>query len=123
MSEEDFIDEVESKGYPVKKGSGNFIVVGTYHPGYIDLRDLESIPPDVKFVNYGGVNLNGIKELPKGTIFNNDGNVTLRGCDKITRGTRFGIYVEGVWTAKGFLHFDIPGINFGRLLTAMFKYL
>lgn len=126
MTREEFIEALDRKGIHHMEEGGR-LIVGRISPGYISFYDLgiDSMPPDVTFENSGNINLGNVKEIPEGVFFDNEGYIYWSDVNngKISRGTRFGKWVKGIVTSRGFLDFGIRGINEGDLLTATFKYL
>jgi len=84
--------------------------------------EIDSMPPNVTFDNSGHVQLGALKEIPEGVFFDNEGVVYMSMVSRITRGTRFGRWVRGVIPSGGVIDFGIREINYGDLLTAVFKY-
>ena len=76
------------------------------HGGFVDLRSLPSLPPDVVFKGKGGVLLDSLTSLPPGVEFKNGRSVYLG-------------YLIGRWFKewKG----NIKGIASKRLLNVMIK--
>jgi hypothetical protein len=106
---------------------GERLIVGRINysgSDYISFYELEidSMPPNVTFDNSGHVQLGALKEIPEGVFFDNEGVVYMSMVSRITRGTRFGRWVRGVIPSGGVIDFDIREINYGDLLTAVFKY-
>ena len=106
---------------------GGRLIVGRINysgSDYISFYELEidSMPPNVTFDNSGHVQLGVLKEIPEGVFFDNEGVVYMSSVSRITRGTRFGRWVRGVILSGGVIDFDIREINYGDLLTAVFKY-
>ena len=128
MTREEFIEVLDRKGIHHMEEGGR-LIVGRISPrnGYISFFELgiDSMPPDVTFENSGNIQLGYLKEIPEGVFFDNEGYIYWGwvNSSKISRGTRFGKWVKGIVTDKGFLDFGIPEINEGDLLTATFKYL
>ena len=128
MTQESFIEVLDRLGIHHTEEGGR-LIVGRISPrnGYISFYDLgiDSMPPDVTFENGGNLQLGDLKKIPEGVFFDNEGYIYWSDVNsgKISRGTRFGKWVKGIVTNKGFLDFGIPEINEGDLLTATFKYL
>ena len=128
MTKESFIEVLDGLGIHHMEEGGR-LIVGRISPrnGYISFYDLgiDSMPPDVTFENGGNLQLGDLKEIPLGVFFDNEGYIYWSDVNssKISRGTRFGKWVKGIVTNKGFLDFGIPEIKEGDLLTATFKYL
>lgn len=128
MTKEAFIEVLDGLGIHHMEEGGR-LIVGRISPrnGYISFYDLgiDSMPPDVTFENGGNLQLGDLKEIPQGVFFDNEGYIYWSDVNssKISRGTRFGKWVKGIVTNKGFLDFGLPKINEGDLLTAIFKYL
>ncbi len=81
MTQEEFIKVLEDlKGYSYEI-EGDKIVVTEDGDVYLDSieewEELDTIPPDVVFMNNGNVFLNFLKTLPSGVVFMNNGNVFL----------------------------------------------
>lgn len=128
MTKEEFIKVLDGLGIHHMEEGGR-LIVGRISPlnGYISFYDLEidSMPSDVTFENGGNLQLGDLKKIPQGVFFDNEGYIYWSDVNssKISRGTRFGKWVKGIVTNKGFLDFGIPEIKEGDLLTATFKYL
>lgn len=128
MTKESFIEVLDRQGIHHMEEGGR-LIVGRISPlrGYISFYDLgiDSMPSDVTFENGGNLQLGDLKEIPLGVFFDNEGYIYWSDVNssKISRGTRFGKWVKGIVTNKGFLDFGLPKINEGDLLTAIFKYL
>ena len=128
MTRKEFIEALDRKGIHHMEEGGR-LIVGRISPrnGYISFFELgiDSMPPDVTFENSGNIQLGDLKKIPEGVFFDNEGYIYWSDVNsgKISRGTRFGKWVKGIVTNKGFLDFGIHEINEGDLLTATFKYL
>ena len=127
MTKESFIEVLDRQGIHHMEEGGRLIVGRISPSGYISFYDLgiDSMPPDVTFENGGNLQLGDLKEIPQGVFFDNEGYIYWSDVNssKISRGTRFGKWVKGIVTSRGFLDFGIREINEGDLLTATFKYL
>lgn len=136
MTRKEFIEALDREGIHHMEEGGRLIVgrISPQNPfysdklnGYISFYDLgiDSMPPDVTFENGGNLQLGDLKKIPQGVFFDNEGYIYWSDVNssKISRGTRFGKWVKGIVTNKGFLDFGLPKINEGDLLTAIFKYL
>lgn len=124
MTKESFIEALDRQGISHHEEGGRLIV--NEANGYVSFYFLEadSMPPNVTFRNSGNLQLGDLKKIPEGVFFDNEGYIYLSDAiGKIARGTRFGKWVKGIVTSRGFLDFGIPEINEGDLLTATFKYL
>jgi len=75
MTMEEFIKVLEESGYLYKEQGGKLAIFST--DGFW-LNHLQSIPPDVVFLNQGDVALNSLETLPPGVEFRNDGYVGLK---------------------------------------------
>jgi hypothetical protein len=123
MTQEEFIEVLDSKRYPYEI-EGNKIVV-TYK-GCVDLRSLTSIPPNVEFRNGMLVRLSSITSLPPNVEFRNGMSVNLASLTSIPPGVEFengggvdlGSLIGGYFDDwKG----NIKGIDSKRLLNLMIK--
>jgi hypothetical protein len=127
MNKEAFMKVLGKNKIHFMEEGGRLIVGRINYSGsdYISFYELEidSMPPNVTFDNSGHVQLGALKEIPEGVFFDNEGVVYMSRVSRITRGTRFGRWVRGVIPSGGVIDFDIQGINYGDLLTAVFKYL
>jgi hypothetical protein len=72
MTREEFIKELDEKGYSYKIEGDKIIVTGK---GDIWLESLTSLPPGVEFRNGGHVNLRSLTSISVGVEFNNGGSV------------------------------------------------
>ena len=63
MTREEFIAVLKENGYSYEIQGDKIVIT---HSGWIDLRSLETLPPDVEFKNKGGVYLRSLKTLPPG---------------------------------------------------------
>ena len=72
MTGEEFIKELERKGYSYKI-EGDKIVI-TYK-GLVDLKSLTSISPGVVFRNGAGIFLDSLASLPPGVVFENGSDI------------------------------------------------
>jgi len=126
MNKEAFMKVLGKNKIHFMEEGGRLIVGRINYSGsdYISFYELEidSMPPNVTFDNSGHVQLGVLKEIPEGVFFDNEGVVYMSMVSRITRGTRFGRWVRGVVPSGGVIDFDIQGINYGDLLTAVFKY-
>ena len=121
MTREEFIEELDDKGYYYKI-EGNKIVVT--HKGNAFLNSLTSISPGVVFNNEGGVFLKSLKSLPHDMGFNNRGDIFLPFLTSLPPGVEFRNfgYVKLISLMGGY--FDdwkgnIKGIDEKRLLNKM----
>lgn len=126
MNKEAFMKVLGKNKIHFMEEGGRLIVGRINYSGsdYISFYELEidSMPPNVTFDNSGHVQLGALKEIPEGVFFDNEGVVYMSMVSRITRGTRFGRWVRGVVPSGGVIDFDIREINYGDLLTAVFKY-
>ena len=121
MTREEFIEELDDKGYYYKI-EGNKIVVT--HKGNAFLNSLTSISPGVVFNNEGGVFLKSLKSLPHDMGFNNRDDIFLPFLTSLPPGVEFRNfgYVKLISLMGGY--FDdwkgnIKGIDEKRLLNKM----
>ena len=101
MTQEEFIEVLDDKGYSYGMEGDKIIVTGK---GDVWLESLTSLPPGVVFRNGGHVNLRELTSLPPGVVFENEGYVYF----KSLMGGRFSDW-------RG----DIEGIDSKRLLNLM----
>ena len=101
MTQKEFIEVLDEKGYSYEM-EGNKVIV-TYK-FYVDLTSLTSLPPDVVFSNGGEVWLSSLTSIPRGVVFKNVGNVYLE-------------YLTGGWIM--YWRGNIEGIDPKRLLNKM----
>ena len=86
MKKEEFIEVLKRKNYLYEIQGDKIIVT---HDGYVNLRDLKTIPPGVEFKNDGGVYLSALETIPPGVGFKNDGGVNLRSLETLPPGVEF----------------------------------
>ena len=103
MTQEEFIEVLDEKGYSYKIEGDKIIVT---QEGYLNFYSLTSLPPDVEFRNKGSVHLYSLTSIHPGVEFNNGGIV---GLDSLIG--------KGEWFEdwKG----NIKGIDSKRLLNKM----
>jgi hypothetical protein len=124
MTRGEFIRALEQGGITFSYSERGERIVIAEENYYFKSGDLgiTSIPPNVTFENSGTIRLDEISQLPEGIIFNNYGFIYAEGVTRIPTGTKFGRSVKAVLLAGGTIDFDIREINYGDLLTAVFKY-
>ena len=141
MTQEEFIKELEHRGYSYEMEGEEILVthqsrvdlsflkslppgVRFENHGHVDFDSLESLSPDVQFQNHGHVDLGSLKSLPSGVQFQNKGDVGLDSLKSLPPGVRFqnqgDVYLHslvGGWFEdwKG----NIEGVNPKRLLHLM----
>ena len=101
MTQEEFIEVLDKKGYSYEM-EGNKIVV-TYK-FYVDLVSLTSLPPGVVFSNVGEVGLRSLEAIPPDVEFRTTYDVNLQS-------------LTGNWFSEW--EGNIKGIRFNRLLNKM----
>jgi hypothetical protein len=75
MTQKEFIEVLEEKGYSYEIEGDNIVV--THKSWYINLGALTSLPPGVEFRNGGDVDLRALTSLPSDVVFRNKGDVYL----------------------------------------------
>ena len=128
MTQEEFIEILDRDSYSYEI-QGDKIVVTI--KGYVYLRSLTSLPPDVEFKNGGYVDLNSLKSLPPGVEFRNEGNVYLESLTSLPPGVEFSnegdvnLYsLIGGWFGNPYgdaWNGNIKGIDSKMLLNGMIK--
>ena len=124
MTQEEFIKQLDKKGYPYEI-EGDKVVV-TSNNGYVDLSALTSLPPGFHFKNDGDVELNSLASIPPDVVFRNRGYVNLRSLTSISPGVKFrngGNVYLGSLLGDWFVNWkgNIEGIDAKRLLNVMIK--
>ena len=126
MTRETFIKVLDYKGY-MWRLEGNSLIVRGF--GEIDLS-IESLPPNVEFMNTSYVYLDSLESLPSNVKFKNGGSVSLYSLKSIPPGTIFengrGVWLDpfGIDTADSEEEnniLNIEGINPKRILNQMIK--
>jgi hypothetical protein len=132
MTQEEFIKELDSKGYSYEmKGDKIVVTVTDYTKHYtkfgnIHLDSLETLPSGVVFENKGDIYLGSLISLPPGVEFKNLGDVSLNVLTSISPGVEFknvgGVYLISL-IRGGFQDWEgnIEGIDSKRLLNLMIK--
>jgi hypothetical protein len=90
MTQEEFTNELEGRGYTYEIVDGKVVVTdgGNFY-GNVNLPTLTSLPPNVEFNNRGSVGLVSLIDLPQGTKFNNGGSIDLTSLKIIHSGVVF----------------------------------
>ena len=104
MTQEEFIEVLEEKGYSYEIEGDKIIVTYSFS---VHLEDLTSLPPYVVFNNGGNVWVEDLTSLSPGVEFKNVGNVYLGSL--ISGGLHYFHYWKG----------NIEGIDSKRLLNFM----
>jgi hypothetical protein len=125
MTNEEFINVLDEKGYSHEIEGDKLIVINTNHNGIvnpsIDLQEITSIPPNVIFNNSGYVFLTKLTSIPPNVTFNNRRYIDLRNCLKIDSSVIFNnegsIFVDKLITDKW--EGNIKGIGSNRLFKLM----
>jgi hypothetical protein len=121
MTQEKFVKVLDKGRYSYMIEGDRVIVT---HPGYVNLKSLQTLPQGIEFNNKGDVNLHSLQTLSQGIVFNNVGYVYLDFLETLPQRIEFknvsGVYLEslmGGW----FSHWDgnIEGIHQVRLLNKM----
>ena len=121
MTREEFIQELDNRNYSYNIEGDKIVVTDK---GFVDLRSLTSLPPEVVFNNEGFVDLRSLKILPPGVVFNNRGSVSLRSLTSLPPGVQFNnlgtvnlrLMIRGWFNEwKG----NIEGVDSKRLLNFM----
>ena len=124
MTREDFKNKLAEKDYAWRVEGNSLIVRGF---GEIDLS-IESLPPEVEFMNTSYVYLDSLEILPSNVKFKNGGSVSLHSLKSIPRGTIFengrGIWLDsfGIDTSNSEDEnniLNIEGISPKRILNQM----
>jgi hypothetical protein len=123
MTGEEFIVELESKGYSYSISiGGNIIVKGA---DSVFLQTITSLPSGVTFKNIFDVYLDSVTNISPGVRFENGWNVIMRSIENIPPGVSFDnrgdIYLDSL-IKGGFLRNwegNIEGINYKRLINKM----
>ena len=108
MTQEEFIEVLDDKGYPYEI-VGDKIVVTNEDTVY--LNTLTSLPPGVEFGNGGYVGLRDLTSIPPGVVFENGEDVWLKSFISGRDNKGYFGYWEG----------NIEGIDSKRLLNLMIK--
>jgi hypothetical protein len=132
MSQEEFIKELDSKGYSYEmKGDKIVVTVTDYTKHYtkfgnIHLDSLETLPSGVVFENKGDIYLGSLISLPPGVEFKNLGDVSLNVLTSISPGVEFKngkyVYLGSLIGGGGWLggwKVNIKGIAPRRLFNKM----
>ena len=121
MTQEEFIEVLDEKGYSYEIEGDKIVVT---HEGHVYFESLTSIPTGVEFKNGGSVLLNLLTSIPTGVEFNNEGPVNLRSLTSISPGVEFRnkerVYLKSL--IGGFIdewEGNIDGIDSKRLLNLM----
>jgi len=86
MSREEFINELDKKGYSYEIQGDKLVVT---HEWDVRLNSLTSLPPGVVFRNGGDVSLDSLTSLPPGVEFRNGEYVELRALTSLPPGVEF----------------------------------
>ena len=125
MTREEFIEELEERGYSYEIEEDKLIVTeeGAVHLGFI-----ESIPPDVEFRNAGKVAFVELKTLPSGVVFRNAGHVYLKLLETIPPGVEFknrgSVWLCSLKSLRGYLkdwEGNIEGVDPNELFNKMIE--
>ena len=125
MTREEFVGILNKEGCPYNIEGDKIVVVGGLIGGFI-FGSLETIPPEVVFMNKGYVSLDLLKTISPGVVFNNWGNVYLKSLETLPPGVEFNnggdVSLKSI-TGKYFSKWDgnIEGIDSKRLLNLMIK--
>ena len=133
MTQKEFIEILDGKGYSYEIEGDQIIVKGgvylryaTLKKGDVDLSALTSLPPGVEFRNEGHVYLYDLTSLPPGVEFRNGGDVILYSLTSLPPGVEFKNVgnvdlksLTGGWFNKW--EGNIEGIDNKRLLNLMIK--
>ena len=126
MTQEEFIEVLDEKGYSYKIEGDNLVVTSGDLYGNVDLQSLTSLPPGVEFRNGGFVALEALTSLPPGVEFKNGGHVYLQSLTSIppvvefrNKGSVNLSYLTGGWFDEW--SGNIKGIGSKRLLNLMIK--
>lgn len=112
MTKEEFIEELDKKGYSYEIEGDKVVVNGGDGLGHIYLDTLTTIPSGVEFRNKGYIILNALTSIPSGVEFNNPSEISLTEL----LGGRFKL-LGWTHTWKG----NIEGITSRRLFNVMIK--
>ena len=120
---EEFIVELESKGYSYYMSiGGNIIVKGA---DSVFLQNITSLPSGVAFKNTSDVYLDSVTNISPGVRFENGWNVLMRSIENIPPGVSFDnrgdIYLDSLIKGgfPGNWRGNIEGINYKRLINKM----
>jgi hypothetical protein len=123
MTQEEFIEILDSKGYSYKE-DGTWLVVT--HDDDIKLNGLNELPSGVIFNNNGNVSLKSIEALPIYIEFRNEGDVFFEDLKSISTDVVFNNRISvnmghlmGGWITLW--DFNVEGIRSNRLLNFMIK--
>ena len=122
MTQDEFIEILDEKGYSYEIEGDKIIVTGMN----VSLNFTTSLPPGVVFKNVGYVWLEFVTSLPPEMVFNNGGDVYLNGITSISpdvvfknRGDVYLRSLTGNWFSKW--GGNIEGIASNKLLNVMIK--
>ncbi len=125
MTREEFVGILNKEGCPYNIEGDKIVVVGGLIGGFI-FGSLETIPPEVVFMNKGYVSLDLLKTISPGVEFRNNGNVFLNSLKTLPPGVVFknggDVYLGSL--IGGYFHKwtgNIEGIDSKRLLNLMIK--
>jgi hypothetical protein len=123
MTREEFVGILNKEGCPYNIEGDKIVVVGGLIGGFI-FGSLETIPPEVVFMNKGYVSLDLLKTISPGVEFRNNGNVFLNSLKTLPPGVVFknggDVYLGSL--IGGYFHKwtgNIEGIDNKRLLNYM----
>ena len=88
MTREEFVGILNKEGCPYNIEGDKIVVVGGLIGGFI-FGSLETIPPEVVFMNKGYVSLDLLKTISPGVEFRNNGNVFLNSLKTLPPGVVF----------------------------------
>ena len=77
MTREEFIKELNKKGYSYEMMGDSVVVNGGDSEGVVNLRSLTSLPRGVEFKNVGNVYLRSLTSISPGVEFRNYGDAYL----------------------------------------------
>ena len=86
MTNEEFIEVLDEKGYSYKIKGDSIVVT---HKGEVNLESITSLPPVLKFKNRGYVSLKSLTSLHPGVWFVNGGSVFLESTTSLSPGVEF----------------------------------
>ena len=128
MTREEFVGILNKEGCPYNIEGDKIVVVGGLIGGFI-FGSLETIPPEVVFMNKGYVSLDLLKTISPGVEFRNNGNVFLNSLKTLPPGVEFKnegdvdlrLLVGGRFVRFSKWEGNIEGIDSKRLLNLMIK--
>jgi hypothetical protein len=117
MTQEEFIDILDRKGYSYEIEGDKIIVT---NEGTVYLGSLTSLPSGVEFKNVGNIFLDSLRELPSDVEFKNGGGVWLDSLTSLPPGLKFknkdDVYLDSLTSLPPGVVFKNADVQMGSLI-------